>query len=147
MKQAASKETQITFAADGTGGEGANVGVVVIGEIPYAETFGDRQDLHLSPEDVAAVQNMKRSGLKVVAILLSGRPLIISDILDHCDAVIAAWLPGTEGLGVSDVLFGDYKPTGKLSCSWPKTMAQLPINIGDHDYAPLYPYGFGLTYK
>ncbi|BCM92925.1 beta-glucosidase BoGH3B [Abditibacteriota bacterium] len=147
MEATASKGTQITFAKDGTGGEGANVGVVVIGEEPYAETVGDRQNLQLSAEDVAAVQNMKRSGLKVVAILLSGRPLVISDILDHCDAVVAAWLPGTEGQGVADVLFGDFKPTGKLSCSWPKTMAQLPINVGDKNYSPLFPYGFGLTYK
>ncbi|RYX84779.1 glycoside hydrolase family 3 protein [bacterium] len=147
MRESVSAGTQVTFAKDGTGGEGANIGVVVIGEQPYAETFGDRQDLRLSAEDVAAVRNMKRSGLRVVVIIVSGRPLIISDILEHCDAIVAAWLPGTEGLGVADVLFGDYKPTGKLSFTWPKSIAQLPINVGDKSYDPLFRYGFGLTYK
>jgi beta-glucosidase len=62
------------------------------------------------------------------------------------DAIVAAWLPGTEGAGVADVLFGDYKPTGKLSFSWPRSMAQIPINVGDAKYDPLFPFGFGLTY-
>ena len=66
--------------------------------------------------------------------------------LSQCDAFVAAWLPGTEGQGVADVLFGDYKPTGKLSFSWPRSMAQIPINLGDKDYDPLFKYGFGLTY-
>jgi beta-glucosidase len=72
--------------------------------------------------------------------------MIIGDILDKADAIIAAWLPGTEGQGVADVLFGNYKPTGKLSFTWPKSMDQLPINVGDSNYEPLYKYGFGLSY-
>jgi beta-glucosidase len=66
--------------------------------------------------------------------------------LNDCDALIAAWLPGTEGQGVADVLFGDYAPTGKLSYSWPKNMSQIPINYGDANYEPLFEYGFGLSY-
>ena len=79
-------------------------------------------------------------------VLVSGRPLILGAILGDADAILAAWLPGTEGAGVADVLFGDYAPTGKLSHSWPRTMAQVPINWGDAGYDPLYAYGYGLSY-
>ena len=90
---------------------------------------------------------MKAAGIPVVVILLSGRPMILGDVLDKADALIAAWLPGTEGEGIADVLFGDYKPTGKLSHSWPRSMAQIPLNAGDKNYDPLFAYGFGLTYQ
>jgi beta-glucosidase len=82
----------------------------------------------------------------VVVILLSGRPMVISDQLPGWSALIAGWLPGTEGQGVADVLFGDYKPTGKLPMSWPRSETQIPINVGDPTYDPLFTYGFGLTY-
>ena len=82
----------------------------------------------------------------MIAILVSGRPIILEPILELCDAFIAAWLPGTEGQGVADVVFGDYNPTEKLSHSWPRNMSQLPINIGDPDYDPLFPYDYGLRY-
>jgi len=78
--------------------------------------------------------------------LLSGRPMIIDKAIDKADAFVAAWLPGTEGDGVADVLFGAYKPTGKLSFSWPRTMAQVTVHPGDANYDPLYKYGYGLTY-
>jgi beta-glucosidase len=79
-------------------------------------------------------------------ILLSGRPLLIEKVLDKSDAFVAAWLPGTEGQGVADVLFGDYKPTGKLSFSWPRSKEQMTVNVGDRNYDPLFKYGFGLSY-
>jgi len=79
-------------------------------------------------------------------VLLSGRPMIIDQAIGKADAFVAAWLPGTEGQGVTDVLFGDYKPTGKLSHTWPAAMSQIPINVGDASYAPLFKFGFGLTY-
>jgi beta-glucosidase len=82
----------------------------------------------------------------VVVILVSGRPMIVSETISKVDAFIAAWLPGTEGQGVADVLFGDYKPTGKLSFTWPRSVDQIPINVGDSTYDPLFPFGFGLTY-
>ena len=85
--------------------------------------------------------------MPIVMILVSGRPLILGETLDLAEAVIAAWLPGSEGQGISDVIFGDYAPSGKLSVSWPRNTAQHPINHGDSDYSPLFPYGFGLTYK
>ena len=89
---------------------------------------------------------MKGAGIPVVVILISGRPMIVSDVLEKADAFIAAWLPGTEGQGVADVLFGDYKPTGKLSFTWPRSADQLPINVGDDGYDPLFAFGYGLTY-
>jgi beta-glucosidase len=92
------------------------------------------------------VQKFKQAGIPVVVILVSGRPMILDPIINDADVIIAAWLPGTEGQGVADVLFGDYHPSGKLSFSWPRTMAQVPINVGDVNYDPLFPYGFGLTY-
>jgi beta-glucosidase len=146
IKKAVSKGTQVTFAVDGKGAEGADVGVVVIGETPYAETNGDRRDLHVAPEDVAAVENMKAAGIPVVVVLFSGRPMIIDKVIDKADAFVAAWLPGTEGDGVADVLFGDYRPTGKLSFSWPRTMAQVGVHRGDANYDPLFKYGYGLSY-
>lgn len=146
VKQAVSENTQVVFSEDGTGAEGADVGIVVIGETPYAEGNGDTDDLSLAEEDVQAVANMKKAGIPVVVILFSGRPMIINDVLQNADAFIAAWLPGTEGRGITDVLFGDYKPTGKLSFTWPKSMSQIPINLDDGKDDPLFPYGFGLSY-
>jgi len=118
----------------------------VVGETPYAEMLGDRTDLGLSGEDLEAIAAVKKAGIPVVVVLLSGRPMILGAALSNADAFLAAWLPGSEGQGVADVLFGDYKPTGKLSFTWPRSMAQVPINVGDRKYDPLFPYGFGLTY-
>jgi beta-glucosidase len=89
---------------------------------------------------------MKSAGIPVVLVVVSGRPLILGDVLEKADAVVAAWLPGSEGAGVADVLFGDYKPTGKLSMAWPRVMAQIPSHPGDAKYDPLFPYGYGLSY-
>ena len=146
LQQLAAPGTQITYSADGTGAEGADIAVVVVGETPYAEMMGDRRDLALSAADLATIANAKKAGIPVVVVLFSGRPLILNSALEQADAFIAAWLPGSEGLGIADVLFGDYKPTGKLPVSWPKSMAQIPINVGDATYDPLFPFGFGLTF-
>jgi beta-glucosidase len=143
MKKAAGPKTQITFSKDGAGAAGATVGVVVIGERPYAEMQGDRADLTLAPEDVEAVKTMKAAGIPVVVLLFSGRPMILGDVLDQADAFVAAWLPGTEGDGIADVLFGDYKPTGKLSHAWPRSMAQVPRSANTN---PLFALGYGLKY-
>jgi beta-glucosidase len=136
----------VTFSLDGTEAQGADIGIAVIGERPYAEGAGDSADLALDQADIEAIDNMRKTGIPVVVILISGRPLIINDVLDKADAFIAAWLPGTEGQGVADVLFGDYEPTGILSFTWPRSIEQIPINIGDEDYDPLFEYGFGLPY-
>ncbi len=136
----------VTYSLDGTGAEGADLGVVVVGETPYAEFMGDRADLGLDAADKAAIANVKKAGIPLVLVLVSGRPMILGEALAQADAVVAAWLPGTEGQGVADVLFGDAKPTGKLSFTWPRTNEQIPINVGDRTYDPLFPYGFGLSY-
>jgi beta-glucosidase len=130
--------------------DGAKVAVVVAGETPYAEMKGDRPSLDLDPADVEAVRSLKQAGLKVVVVVVSGRPMILEPVLPHADAVVAAWLPGSEGDGVADVLFGSWSPTGKLGHSWPKSMAQIPVNVDrlgpDTRAEPLFAYGFGLTY-
>jgi beta-glucosidase len=126
---------------------GATVGVAVIGETPYAEGMGDSANLELAAADVATVQAMKTAGLKTVVVLVTGRPLLLDAILPIADAIVVAWLPGSEGgSGITDVLFGDAHPSGKLPQTWPTSMAQIPINYGDANYNPLYPFGFGLTY-
>jgi len=145
IRETVSPHTKITYSKDGADAAGADLGIVVIGETPYAEWMGDRQSLELSEEDVAVVEKMKEPGLPLVIVLLSGRPLIIDKVIDKADAFVAAWLPGTEGRGVTDVLFGDYRFVGKLSFSWPRSMDQIPINVGDKNYDPLFKYGYGLT--
>jgi beta-glucosidase len=147
IKQSVSPETMVTFAKDGSGANGADLGIVVIGEIPYAEMIGDRKDLAIAEEDVAAVEAVKKAGIPVVVVLLSGRPMIVGKVIDKADAFVAAWLPGTEGHGVTDVLFGDFNFKGKLSFSWPRSMDQIPINVGDAKYDPLFKYGYGLQYS
>ena len=137
---------RIDYSENAAGAEKADVVVVVVGEDPYAEGSGDRAKLELGPQDLALIDAAKRSGKPMVVVLISGRPLILGDVLDTASAVVAAWLPGTEGDGVADVLYGAYKPTGKLSISWPANMSQVPINVGDPRYAPLFPYGHGLTW-
>jgi len=140
IRNTVGKGAQVTFSKDGAGAAGATVGVLVIGERPYAEGNGDRAGLALAKEDLDAFHNMKSAGIPVVVILISGRPLILGEVLDGADALLAAWLPGTEGQGVADVLFGDYRPTGRLSYSWPRSMTQMPVN-------PLFKVGYGLKYE
>jgi beta-glucosidase len=137
IRRAVSNGTKVTFSKDGTGAARATLGVVVIGEKPYAEGVGDRAELKLAAADVDAVNNMKAARIPVVVVLFSGRPIVLGQVLDKADAVVAAWLPGTEGDGIADVLFGGYKPTGKLSHAWPR---------GGRGSEALFPYGFGLSY-
>lgn len=130
--------------------EVADVGIVVMGEMPYAEGVGDDEDLTLSEGDIAVIERVREGSKKVVVILISGRPMIVTEHLDQWDVFIAAWLPGTEGQGVADVLFGDYPFTGKLPYTWPRAMDQIPFDF-DHmeptgPEAPLFPFGYGLGY-
>lgn len=143
IRSAVAPGTEVIFSPDGAGIEGADVSVVVVGEQPYAEMKGDRQDLRLAAADVALVKRARSSANSVVTILLSGRPLVLGDALTGSDALLAAWLPGTEGAGVADVLFGDYEPTGKLPRSWP---AEAPIDNGTTPGAAQFEFGYGLRY-
>ena len=147
IKGAVSKGTSVTYSVDGTGAQGATLGVVVVGERPYAEFEGDRDDLSLSQADRDAIANLKKANVPVVVIVLSGRPLVLGETLDAADAVVAAWLPGSEGGGVADVLFGDYRPTGKLPSPWPRSTTQLPLPLEASASVAQFPYGFGLTYR
>jgi beta-glucosidase len=127
----------------------ADVGIVVIAEFPYAEWEGDNAFLNIDPADVAIIDRMRERSDKLIVILLSGRPMIISDVLMTADAFVAAWLPGTEGAGIADVLFGDKPFTGRLPYTWPRAIEQIPFdfdNLPDDGYdAPLFPFGYGLT--
>ncbi len=143
--RAAAPNVKFTNSHDGSGGQDAAIGVAVIGENPYAEMMGDRADLRISSESLGVVARMKAAGMKVVVVLVSGRPLLIEDLHPYADAIIAAWLPGTEGDGVADVLFGSHNPTGKLSFSWPKATSTT-FNVGESGYQTLHPVGFGLSY-
>jgi beta-glucosidase len=148
LKEVAGSTTEVTYTADGSDSAGADLGVVVVGEGPYAEMKGDRYDLALSQEDTAAVAALKSAGLPVAVIVLSGRPMILGEVADQADAILAAWLPGTEGGGVVDVLTGAAPATGKLSFTWPRSMDQIPLgHTQDKIENPLYPFGFGLAYE
>jgi beta-glucosidase len=144
ISQVASDAASVTYSPTGDGAAGHDLAIVVVGEKPYAEMQGDRADLLLTAEDVALVTRVKSAGVPTAVVILSGRPLIISGIVEVADAIVAAWLPGTEGAGVADVVFGKYPFTGKLSFTWPRSMAQIPINVGDAPYDPLFPFGHGL---
>ena len=121
--------------------ETAEAGIVVVSEPPYAEGEGDRADLGLSEHDVALVRRVRRHCSRLVLVIYSGRPVIIGEVLDLCDAVVASWLPGTEAQGIADVLFGMEPFAGRLPFEWPRSMAQLRSHNGE---APLYPLSFGL---
>ena len=146
FKSAARDKNDILYSKDGKNIPDADMIIVVIGEKPYSEGWGDRESLDLSKEDKKILKRVKKKNLPYLIILISGRPMIIESELKDCDAFIAAWLPGTEGSGIADVVYGDYNPTGKLSMSWPRSMKQIPINIGDKSYDPLFSFGYGLTY-
>ncbi|MBA0615430.1 hypothetical protein Godav_015568 [Gossypium davidsonii] len=120
--------------------------IVVVGEPPYAETYGDSLNLTISEPGPMTIYNVCGS-VKCVVVVISGRPVVVQPFVSSVDALVAAWLPGTEGQGVADVLFGDYGFTGKLARTWFKTVDQLPMNVGDPHYDPLFPFGFGLTTK
>jgi len=140
-----SLSTQVTSSPSSAVTSGKNVAVVVFGENPYAEGYGDDTELRVRSNIVSLIKSYSDAKIPVVAVIVSGRPLIIDDIEPMCSAIVAAWLPGTEGQGVADVLFGNYKPCGKLSMTWPKS-GQIPINVGDSNVQPMFAYGHGLTY-
>lgn len=153
---------QVAKGARVESADSANTVLYVIGESPYAEWFGDFREkdfnnklfttershtTHFESTDVnlKEIKAWKAAGKKVILVLVAGRPLPITKLIDAADGFVMAWLPGSEGAGVADVLFGDVKPTGKLPHTWPKDAKQIPINDGDGKKG-LFPYGFGLTY-
>ncbi|MFD9393057.1 carbohydrate binding domain-containing protein [Streptomyces sp. NPDC060000] len=145
MRKAGGDVTYSKDASAPTGGY--DVGVVVVGETPYAEGVGDvgnGNDLELTAADRAAVDKVC-AAMRCAVLIVSGRPQLIGDRLGDIDALVASWLPGTEGDGVADVLYGRRPFTGQLPVTWPRSEAQLPVNVGDAAYDPQFPYGWGLT--
>lgn len=141
------------LSSDGSFVDRPDVAIVVFGENPYAEGQGDRDTLSYSgeaPADLELLRRLKTAGIPVVAVLLTGRPLWVNPELNACDAFVVAWLPGSEGDGVADMLFGTVEGqvvhdfAGRLSFSWPVDALQTSVNRHDADYAPLFPYGYGL---
>lgn len=153
-------EAEVTYSADASAPmSGADVGIVVVGETPYAEGYGDiggpecgwcsppqheEKSLSLQPADRAVIDKVCDAIGTCVVVVVSGRPQVLTDQIGKIDALVASWLPGSEGAGVADVLFGRRPFTGQLSMTWPRTEAQVPINVGDANYEPLYPFGWGL---
>jgi beta-glucosidase len=153
-------DPNVTYSPDASAPvTGSDVGVVVVGETPYAEGLGDvgapacswcappqnePKSLSLQPADRAVVSRVCSALPRCVVLLVSGRPQLVTDQLSSIDALVASWLPGSEGAGVADVLFGRVPFTGRLPVTWPVSAAQVPINVGDPHYRPLYPYGWGL---
>jgi beta-glucosidase len=144
------------LSADGSFATRPDVAIVVFGENPYAEWFGDIKSIDYQGEDgtdAALMQRFKSQGIPVIAVFLTGRPLWVNPELNAADAFVVAWLPGSEGGGVADVLFRNSRDgvqhdfAGKLAYSWPRRSNQMPLNRGDASYDPLFAYGFGLTYK
>ena len=146
LEEASDKKGLITYDPRAESISKGDVIIAVVGENPYTEGVGDNPTIGLSSFDTAVLEKCYESGNKLVVVILSGRPLIIKEHVSKWDGLIAAWLPGMAGEGVSDVLYGDYSPTGRLSYSWPKSTSQLPLNEGDTDYDPLFPFGYGLSY-
>jgi beta-glucosidase len=145
--EAAAPAARVTYSLDGGGASGADVAVVAIGEQPYAEGRGDDAQLELPADQIEVVRRVKAAGVPVVLVLMTGRPVLLGELPLLSDALVAAWLPGTEAQGITDVLFGDDDFSGKLPHSWPRSLEQLPINVGDASYDPLYAYGYGLTLR
>ncbi|CAL1404509.1 unnamed protein product [Linum trigynum] len=148
VKSAVAPSTQVVYSeqpdASFVKSSKFSYAIVVVGEPPYAETQGDSLNLTIPAAGLSTINNVCGS-IKCVVVLISGRPLVIEPYLAKIDALVAAWLPGTEGQGVTDVLFGDYGFTGKLARNWFRSVSQLPMNVGDAHYDPLFPFGFGLT--
>lgn len=138
-----------TLSPDGSYTTKPDVAIVVFGEDPYAEFQGDRPDVAFDDKAgaLATLKKLKSAGIPTVSVFLSGRPLWVNPHLNASDGFVAAWLPGSEGGGVADLLLGKADFKGKLPYSWPKRADQTALNIGDPDYDPLFAYGFGLTLK
>ncbi len=141
------EDTAVEYNAQGDfKADPSDIGIVVIGESPYSEGMGDKSDLTLPAADVELVNKMRSICKRLVVIVMSGRPLVITPQLEQADAFVMAWLPGSEAEGISDVIFGDYPFTGKLAHTLPRTAADIPLKtLKANDNGALFPVGYGLT--
>lgn len=147
LRRAARELSHVRYSADGSFGSTSrpDVAVLVASEAPYAEWLGDRPDLAFPADDLAVLDRLHATGVPVVVVLLTGRPLVIEPHLSKARAWLAAWLPGAEGgPAIADVLFGDSAPTGRLARAWPRRESDLPENVADEIADPLFPFGYGL---
>ena len=149
IRRAVGKDTRVEYDRNGNfpKSDPADIGIAVVGEKPYAEGWGDNAEPRLDNADLSAIANLKKTCKQVVVVLVTGRPLIIANELPKWDAAIVAWLPGSEGEGVSDALFGAAEFTGTLPLPWPRSIKQLPFSFdgkGADGTAPLFPRGYGL---
>jgi beta-glucosidase len=142
-----------TLSVDGRYTDRPDVAIVVFGEEPYAEGVGDRPDVDYSSNDgMALLQTFRDAGIPTVSLFISGRPLWVNPEINASNAFVVAWLPGSEGAGIADVLIAgsDGQPrfdvSGRLSFSWPRSPQQASVNAGDADYDPQFEYGYGLSY-
>ena len=148
---------EVVYDSDATGNHtDADVAIIVVGETPYAESFGDISDgsgkytLNLSKQHQNYIKTYEKQGIPVVVVLISGRPLVVTEEINFSKAFVAAWLPGSEGDGIAEVLFGDYNFVGKLPHTWPKSkddyIGKYGPNYWENSIQPLYKIGYGLTY-
>ncbi|XP_043695390.1 beta-glucosidase BoGH3B-like isoform X1 [Telopea speciosissima] len=149
IKRVVSKQTQVVFQEKPdkqfvNKNQDSSYAIVVVGELPYAETDGDSKELRLSLDEEETIKTVCKE-VQCLVIVVSGRPVVIEPYVDMMEALVAAWLPGSEaGTGIADVIFGDYDFQGKLPRTWFRRVDQLPMNFGDPYYDPLYPFGYGL---
>ena len=155
MVNSAGGTTRLSASCNYSGSK-PDVAIVVFGEPPYAEGAGDLSNIEYqagNKSDLALLESLKAQNIPVISIFVTGRPLWVNKELNASNAFVAAWLPGSEGGGIADVIFKaengeiNHDFTGKLSFSWPKTTNQLILNRGDENYDPLFAYGFGLSYQ
>ncbi|HPW63893.1 MAG TPA: glycoside hydrolase family 3 N-terminal domain-containing protein [Cyclobacteriaceae bacterium] len=148
---------EVVYNKDGSGNDDADIAVIVVGETPYAEFFGDiggvmnKYQLTLTEAHQTLIDTYAWKGIKTVVVFISGRPLVVTKQLEQVDAFVAAWFPGSEGVGIAEVLFGEYDFKGKLPHSWPKSeedyQGKYGPNFWDGSIEPLFPIGFGLRYN
>ncbi|XP_075636224.1 uncharacterized protein LOC142608350 isoform X2 [Castanea sativa] len=151
IKAAAGDETEVVYeqdpSADTLARQDFSFAIVAVGEEPYVESLGDNSELVI-PLNGADIISSVADSIPTLVILVSGRPLLLEPLLlDKIDALIAAWLPGSEGGGIADVVFGDYDFKGRLPVTWFKQVEQLPLHVGIDSHDSLFPLGFGLTCK
>ena len=149
IKAAVGNETEVVYeefpSAETLARQDFSFAIVAVGEEPYAETPGDNTELVIRFNGADIISSVANS-IPTLVILVSGRPLVLEPwLLEKMDALIAAWLPGSEGGGITDVIFGDCDFKGRLPVTWFKQVEQLPLHIGINSYDPLFPLGFGLT--
>lgn len=151
IKETVGDKTKVIYdqnpSSETLANQDSSFAIVVIGETPYVETMGDNSELTI-PLNGNELMSSIASRIPTLVVLISGRPLVLEPgVFEKIDAFVAAWLPGSEGGGITDVIFGDYEFEGRLPVTWFKRVEQLPMSAGENNYDPLFLIGFGLKMK